>query len=304
MAKTKKSQTTAKTEEKQSIKQERYSVSKAADNTINIKIVIPWHEVEKVRKEVSNELVKEVQVPGFRKGKAPRDIAEVKLSKEKVNEEVLKKVLTKEYVEAVKANNIQPILNPKIHIEAFDEGTNLEFMAETCEEPVVELNSYKDEVKKVNAASKIIVPPSASSGQANQEPKKISLEEILETVLKVTKITIPKVLAEQEANRLLSQLLDELKTIGVSLDQFLASRGKTGDEIRAEYMEKAEKDLKLEFLLRKIADSEKITVEEKDIQEALASITDEKQKKELMANPYFLAAIIRQQKTIDFLSKI
>lgn len=296
MAKTKKSQTTAKTEEKQSVKQERYSVSKAVDNTINIKIVIPWHEVEKVRKEVSNELVKEVQVPGFRKGKAPRDIAEVKLSKEKVNEEVLKKVLTKEYVEAVKANNIQPVLNPKIHIEAFDEGTNLEFVAETCEEPVVDLGNYKDEVKKVNASSKIVVP--------GKEEKKPTLEEILETILKVVKVTIPKILAEQEANRLLSQLLDELKTIGVSLDQFLASRGKTGDEIRAEYMEKAEKDLKLEFLLRKIADSEKITVEEKDIQEALASITDEKQKKEVMANPYFLAAIIRQQKTIDFLSKI
>lgn len=98
--------------------------------------------------------------------------------------------------------------------------------------------------------------------------------------------------------------MEELKTLGVTLDQFLASRGKTGDTLRAEYFERAEKDLKLEFMLRKIADEEKISVEPADVEKAIGEIKDEKQKKEVAANPYLVAAIIRQQKTLDFLTKI
>lgn len=288
----------AKTDPKSEAKQ-RFSVSKSDDHTISIKIVIPWNEVEKARSEVVEELIKEVELPGFRKGKAPLDLAQAKLAKEKVNEEVLKKILTKEYVEAVKANNIQPIINPKIHIEAFDEGTNLEFTALTCEEPKIDLKNYKEEVKKLKPTPKVIVP-----GKPETETPKVTLEQIFEAVLKSSEVKIPKILVEQETDRLLSQLLSELKTIGVSLDQFLANRGKTGDELRAEYMDKADNDLKLEFLLRKIADSEKITVEENDIQQAIGAITDENQKKEILKNPYYLASVIRQQKTIDFLSKL
>ena len=71
-----------------------------------------------------------------------------------------------------------------------------------------------------------------------------------------------------------------------------------------EYEEKAKKDLSLEFVLRKIADSEKITVEQGDIENALKEIKDEKQKAQIMANPYLVASIIRQQKTLDFLTKL
>jgi trigger factor len=126
----------------------------------------------------------------------------------------------------------------------------------------------------------------------------------LDAALTSSKVEIPKILVEQETDRLLSQLLDELKTLGVTLDQYLASRNKTGEQLRAEYAERAEKDLKLEFMLRKIADEEKITVEQADIEKALGEIKDEKQKKDVASNPYLVAAIIRQQKTLDFLSKL
>lgn len=309
-----------KTEEPKQKPVERRNLEKKADGTLLIKISIPWTDVEKARESTVDELVKSVEIPGFRKGNIPRKIAEEKLPKEKVHEELLKKILTQEYVEAVKALGVKPIINPKIHVEEFDDGTALEFQAETCEEPEVVLNNYKEEVKKIKPAStrsslgepapKIILPHSKSSGQEESEepsgqvvPVK-KLDEILDTVLSVSKITIPKILIEQEANRLLSQLLDELKKLGVSLEQYLASREKTGEQLRAEYEERAEKDLKLEFLLRKIADEEKIIVEEKDIQEAISSIKDEKQKESVSQNPYLLASIIRQQKTLDFLTTL
>lgn len=274
----------------------RYSVVREKDATVKITVVVPWNEVESARKEIVNTLVKDVTLPGFRKGMAPKDIASAKLSKEKVQEELLKTILTQEYTKAVKENEIRPIVNPRVHIEAFEDGTNLEFMAETCEEPKIDLKNYKDEVKKITAASKIIVP--------GKEPEKVGLEKILDAVLSASSGSIPPVLVEQEANRLISNLLDELKRLGVSLDQYLASRNKNADDLRKEYNLQAEKDLKLEVVLRKIADEEKITVEQADVDTALASFKDEEARKEVLKNPYYLAAIIRQQKTLDFLSKI
>ncbi len=286
---------------------QRYSLDRKPDGTITIKVVVPASNLEKVREEIIGELVKSIELPGFRKGVAPRKLAEEKLSQEAVREEILKKVLASEYVAAVKDSSINPIVNPRIHVEQFTEGTDLIFEAETCESPEVNLKNYKDEVRKIKPAPKIIVPGQAAfaqgSGEPKEEPNK-KLDEILNAILNVAQMQIPKILIDQETNRLLSQLLDEIKRLGVSLDQYLSSRGKTEADLRKEYEERAEKDLKLEFLLRKIADEEKITVEQKEIDDAISSIKDAKQKQEISQNPYLLAAVIRQQKTLDYLTTL
>lgn len=279
------------------------TITRAEDTTVALKITVPWHDVDKAREEVIERLSKQIITPGFRKGSVPKNIAREKLSKEAINEETLKKVLPNAYIEAVKKQDLKPIINPRIHVEAFAEGTDLVFTAETAEEPQIELKNYKDEVKKITAKAKIILPgkedPSTGSGQ-----DKTNLDEIVEALLKASEIKLSKLLIEQEANKLLSQMLEELKTLGLTLDQYLSSRGKTGEQIRAEYEEKASKDIKLEFALRKIADSEKITVDQKDIEAVISTIKDENQKKEMLSNPYLLSALIRQQKTLDFLTKI
>lgn len=293
---------------KKNIKQEtpsnqRHSLDKKPDGTITIKVIVPAQDVDKVREETINRLVKNIEIQGFRKGAAPRNLAEQKLNQESVREEILKKILTDEYIAAVKNSNINPIVNPKIHVEQFAEGTDLIFEAETCETPAIDLKNYKDEVKKIKPTPKIIVPGKNESEQTGEASNK-KLDEILNAILNVAQVQIPKILIDQETSRLLSQLLDEIKRLGVSLDQYLSSRGKTETELRKEYEERAEKDLKLEFMLRRIADEEKITVEPKDIDQALAAIKDEKQKQDMTQNPYLVAAIIRQQKTLEYLAQL
>lgn len=274
----------------------KYEIAREKDSTIKFTITVPWSTAEKAREKVIDQLVKETTLPGFRKGAAPKNLALAKIPKEKINEETLKSVLPDSYIEAVKEEKILPIINPRIHVEAFEEGTDLVFIAETCEEPKVTVNAYKEEVKKITAKSKIVLP--------GKDEVKPNMNEIIEAVIKSAEITVSHILIEQEVNRLLAQHLDELKTLGLTLDQYLASRGKTAEQLRQDYDKKALDDIKLEFVLRKIADDEKITVDQKDIEEALATVKDPEQKKNLLGNPYFLTSILRQQKTLDFLSKI
>lgn len=275
----------------------------AEDKTITLKITIPWKTVEEVRSKVTDNLIKQVQVPGFRKGTAPKNVAEQHLKKELIQEEVLKEVLGKAYNDAVKEQQLTPIITPRVHVETFEDGTDLVFSAELCEAPEVKLGNYKKDVGEITAKSKIIIP-----GKEDEKTlpagKQAKVDEILDAVIKNAEVSIPKILYEQEANRLLSQMIDELKSLGVSLDQYLATRGKTAENIRQEYEDKARKDLALEFILRKIADEEKITVENKDLEEVVKDVKDETQRQQLLANPYLVASIIRQQKTLDFLTKL
>lgn len=266
------------------------------DGTIELRITLLAKDIKNEWETVVSEMVKSADLPGFRKGKAPKKLVEEKLDKTKIKDEVLKKLLPEAYAEAIKANNLKPIVDPQIHIdEELIDGKDWNFHILTCEAPVVNLGTYKAEVKKITAKSKIIIP--------GKTQETVKIDEIIDVVLKNVDVKIPIILIQKEADRLLSQMLDEIKKLGMSLDQYLSSTQKTAENIRAEYANKAERDLKLEFVLQKIAVAEKITVEEVEIQKTIDSAKPE-EKEGLIANKYLLASIIRQQKTLDFLKNL
>jgi len=277
-------------------KQVQSTLQKDSDGTITLTITIPLEKIKKGESEEIEKAVKNAAIPGFRQGKAPRNLVEERLDKEKIREEVLKKLLPDAYLAAIKEHNLKPIISPKIHVAATEEGKEWSFTAITCETPEIILNKYKDAVQKFTAKSKIIIP-----GKEQQKP---NFDEIVKIVLENISVTIPSILIEGEVDRLLSQLLTEIKALGLSLEQYVASTGKTPERLRDEYKKKAENDIKFEFSLQKIAEEEKITIEQKEIDEALQKAKDEKERKQLESNVYLLASILRQQKTLDFLKNL
>jgi len=80
--------------------------------------------------------------------------------------------------------------------------------------------------------------------------------------------------------------------------------GKTAEDIKKEYQQESEKNWRLELALNKIADEEKITVSDQDIDEALNKITNPKEKEELNNQRYMLSSMIRRQKTLEFLQNL
>jgi len=284
------------------------AIHKQDNGTIQLTITIPSDAVRKTWNEVVDEGVKNANVSGFRKGKAPKQFVEEKIDKEKIREEVLKKLLPKFYSDAIRENNLTPIINPKIHVEKLEdpqalsdpdasgESKGWQFTALTCEAPEVKLNDYKQNEQKITAKSKIIIP-----GKDKQE---IKFEEIVMALLNSVSIKIPEILIEREVERLLAQTLDDIKKLGLTLDQYLSSTNKTPQVLRDEYKKKADSDIKLEFALQKIAEVEHITIEEKEVDEAIQKAKDEKERKHLESNRYLLASILRQQKTLDFLKNL
>jgi FKBP-type peptidyl-prolyl cis-trans isomerase (trigger factor) len=266
------------------------------DGTIKLSITIPWSVVKKAKEETVAAHVDSSQLPGFRKGKAPKKLVEENIDQDHLREEVLRKLLPEGYVEALKEHDLKPILNPKIHVQKLEDDKDWTFEAFTAEAPEITLGDYKEAVKNVTAKSKIVVP--------GKEQIPASFEDIAKVILEIAKVRIPKIIIEQEVDRLLAQTLDEVKRLGLTLDQYLASTGRNTEALRQEYEKKAENDIKLEFLLQKIAEDEKIVVEDKEIDEAITQAKTDAEKQNLQNNRYLLASIIRQQKTLDFLRSL
>ena len=265
-------------------------------------MTLPWSDLKAIWDQVLSEMAKNANLPGFRKGKAPKKLIEKNIDKASIREEVLRRQLPKAYIEAVQKHSIRPIIDPRIHVHNADgqgelsEGKDWVFEAETAEAPQVDLGNYKDKIKSVTARSKIVVP-----GKETQPPK---LEEIIAPLLESVKVKIPKVLTAREADRLLAQSLDEIRKLGLTLDQYLASTNRTPQDFRAEYEKRAENDLKLEFALQKVAEEEKITVSDEDIAKSIAGAKSDVERREMEANKYLIATILRQQKTLDFIKSL
>ncbi|MEW9051659.1 MAG: trigger factor [Neobacillus sp.] len=89
------------------------------------------------------KVVKQVNVPGFRKGKMPRGMFEQRFGVESLYQDALDILLPEAYGNAIDETGIEPIDRPEIDIEQMEKGKELIFKATVQVKPEVTLGEYK-----------------------------------------------------------------------------------------------------------------------------------------------------------------
>ncbi|WP_414152696.1 trigger factor [Limosilactobacillus reuteri] len=115
--------------------------SDASKGTLTFEI-----DVDTINKGIDEAFVetrKKITVPGFRKGRVPRQIFNQMYGEESLYQDALNKVLPDAYNEAVKETNIQPVDQPKIDIKSMEKGQSWVLTAEVDVMPEVKLGEYK-----------------------------------------------------------------------------------------------------------------------------------------------------------------
>lgn len=112
-------------------------------------VTVPEEEVKTGLDKAFAKVVKQVNVPGFRKGKMPRQMFEQRFGVESLYQDALDFILPDAYANAVDETGINPVDRPEIDIEQMEKGKELIFTAKVTVEPEVELGDYKGlEVEK------------------------------------------------------------------------------------------------------------------------------------------------------------
>lgn len=115
-------------------------------------IEIPKETVDKAFEEVYDEITKIANIPGFRPGKAPKELVRKHYSSN-AKEEVLKRLIPDAYRSALAEHGIGPIGLPEISEVNFEAGKSLSFKARVDMHPKFKLKDYKGikvEKKKVS----------------------------------------------------------------------------------------------------------------------------------------------------------
>ena len=113
------------------------------ENEATLKITAPAAEVNAGYKKAVQKIADQANIPGFRKGKAPRAIIEMHYGKEAVKQEAFEIVANKAYSEALDQEKLIPVSDPKVEESTLEEGKDMELTIKVTLKPEPELGEYK-----------------------------------------------------------------------------------------------------------------------------------------------------------------
>lgn len=120
----------------------KVEIKKQKENEVNLKIEIDKSKVNEKLGKVYNDTSYQIKIPGFRKGRIPKNILNLHLGKEYFYEKTAEELIPGCYIEAVKKADIEPINQPEIKTIQIEEDKPLIFEATVQVKPEVKLGSF------------------------------------------------------------------------------------------------------------------------------------------------------------------
>lgn len=294
----------AKNKTQQKTEKVNSTIARSDDGTIQITFTIPYKQIEKHKAEAVKELVSDIEIPGFRRGKAPPDKVIDQIPQNTLIEKTLSKILPKLAADAINQHKIKPAIYPKFELVKATENEAWQIRAVTCEIPDVKLGNYKKVVAGAARAKRIWTPEKGSKEKPKEPTREEKEQEVIKTLLETIKVRVPNILVEEEVNSRLARLLERLEKLGLTLEGYLSSIRKDSQAIRKEYEEQARNTLVLDIILSKIAESENIKVDDKQVDAAVAAGSATSKLAERLNTPEqrrIIESILRRRAALDSL---
>ena len=422
----------------------KVEIKKQKENEVKLQIEVDKVKINSKLDKVYNDTSYKIKIPGFRKGRIPKNILNLHLGKDYFYDKTSEELIPECYLEAIKKIDIKPINQPEIKVIQIEENKPLIFEANVQVMPEIKLGSFdkisiKKEDLKVTAGDvkneimriqenqaklnvvenrkskkndflvidsqgyiegkaikgskvekqmvqlgkntapefndkligcsagdekeiKILVPKDVKDKKiAGKEiiykVKVIEIKEkelpelnedfvkamgnyktlddfkkdikdklekqvemvnknnyegkLLEKVTAICEVKVPKVLIEREMEYMMKSLEDDLKSKGLSIQDYYKSIKTDEEKVKKEYKIVAEKRIKQELVLDKISQVENLQVTEKEIKDKIKILANEMKQDPLKVEATFkknnnldgLKESIKREKVINFLNK-
>jgi trigger factor len=119
------------------------SVSEVEDNKVKLSVEVDEQEFETALDAAFRKIAKEVRIPGFRPGKAPRRLLEARLGESYARGEALREAIPDYYARAVREHDVDVIAAPEIDITDGEEAGPIVFDAVVEVRPIVTVPGYE-----------------------------------------------------------------------------------------------------------------------------------------------------------------
>jgi trigger factor len=121
----------------------KVTTEKPEPGVATLTVEVPPEELDRARDQAWRRLANRVNIPGFRRGKAPRPLVERQVGAAAIDEEALRRLLPERYDAAVDEAQIKPIERPQFDVVQLEQGQPLIFKATVALRPTVDLGDYQ-----------------------------------------------------------------------------------------------------------------------------------------------------------------
>ncbi|HEU5002478.1 MAG TPA: trigger factor [Actinomycetota bacterium] len=117
------------------------TVERESPTKVKLLVEVEPMEVERLTAETIQRLAKDIKIPGFRKGKVPRQIIESRMGKDAIRQRMLEESMPRLYTDATRQESLRPVSSPDIEVVDFD-GDAFSFTASVEVRPDIKLPLY------------------------------------------------------------------------------------------------------------------------------------------------------------------
>ena len=125
-------------------------IERLEENQVKLDITIPAEEAVQYYNDAAKRMAQYVNIPGFRKGKAPRNIIEQSVGEERIKHEALESALPRIFSETIRENSFEVVTQPYVESYDYKIGEDLKIVAKIELKPEVTLGEYKGITVEVN----------------------------------------------------------------------------------------------------------------------------------------------------------
>jgi FKBP-type peptidyl-prolyl cis-trans isomerase (trigger factor) len=302
-----------------------FTLTNLPDSEVELTGDVPYEAVKSYRDHALRHIAEHLELPGFRPGKVPPEMALKKVGELAVLEEAVELFVKDFYPELVVERELEAVGRPDIRVTKLAEGNPVGLVIRTTVYPAIEapkgwkqlhekmplepaLPATQEEVDKtledvrrsksapsvagaegalLDAEGKPVPPPlpelndefAKSLGAfetldalKEQIRKGITEEKsraardtrrgkLIEALLGQANIAVPRVFVDSELQKIMAQMNEDVQRFGMTFDAYLKQVGKTEQDIRNDFKEQATKRAKLQLLLNKLAEEEKVVAD-------------------------------------------
>ncbi len=287
------------------------------DNTV-LSLTIPWKLIEAEYNKALARSAKQLKLKGFRKGMAPKKIAEEQLNREQLIDRALQVVMPPLYTALIKKENKEPLTNPEFNPTSMEWGKDWVFEVYIAEKPEVKLGDYKKilkesrkgvaaELKRLEKEHEAVhSEPGHQHDHGSDEDKEreVTLHLAFKALVEKIRPQVPELLLKEETKQEMHRLSQELQRMGLTLDNYLERRKQTFDDLSQELAAQTLGQLQLALVLEAMEKVENIQITEADKQKELDSIEDEKLRDQMRSNPKYTEYLEHQLRRRELLNRI
>lgn len=248
-----------------------FALKRLPDSQIELSGDVPAETIAPYRTRTLKEIAQQLDLPGFRKGHVPQDLALKKVGEVAVLEEAVEHFMQDFYPELTAAHKADVVGRPEIRITnppaGGAPGNPVSLVIQVAVHPEVQIpKDWKKMGEKIPLEAytgelpKMKVPPSPEEEQKARDymARDQRRGRIINTLLEKVTVEIPKIFVESELDKIISQLKEDVVRFGVTYEAYLQQINKTEEVLRGEFRDQATKRAKLQLTLNKIAQDEHI----------------------------------------------